>query len=318
MARVRALAVVLIVAGAVGIAGALLLGFSGEQMRVETRRAPPRPVPDASPCPGGRPPAPRVDRVSEDRAFALLERQVGLGPRPAGSEPSRRLAEGLRRLLPDGRFEPVSARASDRGPLRNVVGAVRGRDAVRLVIVGAHYDTKDLPGFVGANDGAGGTAAVVELARSIRPGQLGPTVVFVLFDGEEAPRGISDAVFERVGLRGSQAAAREYPGAAAMVLLDFVADRDLSIPREANSTPALWERLRAAAARVGVGCAFPAASRDAIADDHLPFLRRGIPSINLIDFDFPCWHERCDDLSAVSKRSLDASTEAVYELLATL
>jgi Predicted aminopeptidases len=95
----------------------------------------------------------------------------------------------LRRLLPNGRFEAVPDSGSRPGPLRNVVGAVQGRDPVRLVVVGAHYDTKDAPGLVGANDGAGGTAAVVQLARSIRPRQLGPTVVFVLFDGEESPAG---------------------------------------------------------------------------------------------------------------------------------
>src|SRR5918998_1310844 len=184
---------------------------------------------------------------------------------------ARPLGERLRRLLPNGRFEPVPARTGAERPLRNIVGAVRGRDPERLVVVGAHYDTKDLPGFVGANDGAGGTAAVVEIARSIRPRELGLSVVFILFDGEESPRGTSDAVFERAGLRGSRAAARRYPGGAAMVLLDLVADRRLSIPREANSTPALWESLRAAARRAGVGCAFPAASREEISDDHKPF-----------------------------------------------
>jgi Zn-dependent M28 family amino/carboxypeptidase len=202
--------------------------------------------------------------------------------------------------------------------MRNVVGVVRGRDPGRLVVVGAHYDTKDAPGFVGANDGAGGTAALVALARSVRPRELRPTLVFVLFDGEESPRGTPDALFERAGLRGSKAAARRYRDAQAMVLLDFVADKHLSIPRELNSTPALWERLRAAARSAGVGCAFPAATEDGVSDDHVPFLRAGVPSIDLIDWTFPCWHRRCDDLSAVSKPSLDASSEAVRELLARL
>ena len=62
-----------------------------------------------------------------------------------------------------------------------------GRDPSRTVVVGAHYDTKDLPGFVGANDGAGGTALVVELARTFEPRELRPSVVFILFDGEESP-----------------------------------------------------------------------------------------------------------------------------------
>jgi glutaminyl-peptide cyclotransferase len=318
MRRLRALAIGLVAVGVAAVVAAVVVGEDGGEKRIDVGARSQTPVPDESPCPGDRPPRPRVNRVNEDRAFSLLGQQVELGPRPAGSATSRGLAERLRRLLPNGRFEPVGARTDAERPLRNVVGVVRGREPGRVVVVGAHYDTKDLPGVVGANDGAGGTAAVVEIARSIRPGELDPTVVFILFDGEESPRGTSEAVLERAGLRGSRAAARRYPGAAAMVLLDFVADRRLSIPREANSTPGLWESLRAAARRAGVGCAFPAASREEISDDHKPFLEAGVPSIDLIDFEFRCWHRRCDNMSAVSERSLDASVETVRELLARL
>jgi Zn-dependent M28 family amino/carboxypeptidase len=181
--------------------------------------------------------------------------------------------------------------------------------------VGAHYDTKDLPGFVGANDGAGGTAVVVELARALARRPPAHDVTFILFDGEESPAGTSDARFAAEGLRGSRVAARRLGEADAMVLIDFVADRDLSLPREENSNPQLWERLRAAARRVGVGCVFPPREQPAVTDDHVPFLDRGVPSVNLIDFDFPCWHRSCDDLTAVSPRSVDAVGEAVLELL---
>ena len=318
MRGVRALAIALVCLGAAGIVGAIALVTSPREGRppVWPRGGPP--VPDAAPCPGGRPPRPHLDRVDEDRAWALLVHQVELGPRPAGSPASRRLADELRQELPGGRFEPVPPRAPSDPPMRNVVGVVPGREPSRVVVVGAHYDTKDQPGFVGANDGAGGTAALVGIARSLHARELRPTVVFDLFDGEESPRGTSDALFERAGLRGSKAAVRRNRGAAAMVLLDFVADRELSIPREENSTPGLWEELRAAATRVGVGCAFPAGTEDPVSDDHVPFLRAGVPSIDLIDWTFPCWHTRCDDLSAVSKQSLDASAEAVREMLARL
>jgi Zn-dependent M28 family amino/carboxypeptidase len=258
-------------------------------------------------------PAPAApNRFDGARAFRWLELQVKIGPRPAGSEASRRLAGRLRRALPGGRFQTVP------GGLRNVIGTVPGRERGRLVVVGAHYDSKDIPGFVGANDGAGGTAAVVELARAIRPRTIAPTVVFILFDGEETPRGVPDSEFEKRGLRGSKIAAPRYKRAEAMVLLDFIADKRLSIPREGYSNEALWGRLRSAARRVGTIRYFPAANRSAVLDDHLPFLREGVPSINLIDFDFPCWHKTCDDLSAVSQRSLDASGETVLELLRAL
>jgi hypothetical protein len=76
--------------------------------------------------------------------------------------------------------------------------------------------------------------------------------------------------------------------------------------------------LRSAARKVGTLRHYPNETTGPIADDHLPFIERGVPSIDLIDFDFPCWHETCDDLSAVSRESLDVSGETVRELLASL
>ena len=255
--------------------------------------------------------AARTDRFNENAAWRLLKYQVRLGPRPAGSAASRKLAKRLKKLLPRGRFQKVP------GGLRNVVGRVPGKGR-GFVVVGAHYDTKDLPGFVGANDGAGGTAAVVTIARQLKPRTIGPDVVFILFDGEEVPRGGDESNFYEEGLRGSKVAARKYRKARSMILLDFIADKKLSIPHEGSSNVRLWERLRRAAKRAGVGSYFPDEEAAEVIDDHEPFLKQGVPAINLIDFDFPCWHRKCDDMSAVSRRSLDASGEAVAALLRTL
>lgn len=257
-------------------------------------------------------PTPKLKRFDGQAALRSVRRQVALGPRPAGSAASRRLAMRIRGALPGGRFQAVP------GGLRNVVGVVRGRDPSRRVVVGAHYDTKDLPGFKGANDGASGTAVLTRLARTIKPRRIRPTVVFIAFDGEESPRGTPDEQFEQGGLRGSKVAAPGHAGAEAMVLLDFVGERNLRIPREQGSDPALWRKLRAAAGRAGVGRVFPDAESGGILDDHVPFLREGVPSIDLIDFDFSCFHRTCDDLNRVSPRSLDAVGETVHELLATL
>ena len=253
--------------------------------------------------------APTVNRFDGAAAFRLLRRQVELGPRPAGSPESRRLARLLKRIVPRGRYQEVP------GGLRNVIGTVRGREP-GYVVVGAHYDTKDIPGFVGANDGASGTAVVAELARSMRRPRH--TIQFVFFDGEETPRGVPDSQFERYGLRGSKVAAPAFSDARAMVLLDFVGDKNLAIRREQYSRAGLWRRLRAAAKRVGAARSFPSTLQSGVLDDHIPFLKEGVPSIDLIDFEFPCWHRRCDDMSAVSQRSVDAVGETVYELLREL
>ena len=130
--------------------------------------------------------------------------------------------------MPRGRYQEVP------GGLRNVIGTVRGREP-GYIVVGAHYDTKDIPGFVGANDGASGTAVVAQLARTIRRPRH--TIHFIFFDGEESPRGASDAAFEEEGLRGSKVAAAAFSEARAMVLLDFVGDRELTIRARATRRP---------------------------------------------------------------------------------
>ena len=258
-----------------------------------------------------------VDRFDGPGAFALLRTQVTeFGWRPAGSPALRRLAVRLRRLLPNGRFEPIPGHAR----LRNVVGTVPGR--LPAILVGAHYDVEALPqGFVGANDGAAGTAAVVTLARAFAraPRPRGARALrFVLFDGEEEPAGCTP--FLACGLRGSTAYARRHSAnVSAMVLLDYIAEkRGLSFPREANSNRSLWSRLRNAASAIGLGALFPGTTSGAILDDHTPFIERGVPAIDVIDFDYPQRDSLADDLDAVSQRSLDATGEVVQRLVAQL
>jgi hypothetical protein len=255
----------------------------------------------------------KVDRFNRDRAFADLRHQVELGPRPAGSETSKQLAKWLRERLPNGRLQPLA------GGLQNVTGRIPGKG--RPILVAAHYDTKDIPGFVGANDGAGGTAAVLEIARVMerakRPAGA-PPIHFALFDGEESPD--DSQPFYETGLRGSKPYARKHAKKLqAMILLDFVAEKGgMRIPREDSSSIELWGRLRAAARKVGAQSAFPDDTAGAVLDDHTPFLRRGVPAIDLIDFTFKCWHKTCDDMSAVSARALDLSGETVVQLLLDL
>ena len=272
-------------------------------------------VPD-TPVPDGGGPATglRRDRFDSGRAWQELTRQVGLGPRPAGSATLRALAVRLRDALPRGAFEKVPGHPG----LRNVVGRIPGR--APAIAVAAHYDTKDLPGFVGANDGAAGTAVVMELARALRRADRpegAREVRFLLFDGEEATD--DSRPFAATGLRGSKAYADRHRGElAALILLDFVGTKDLRIYREALSDAALWDRLRAAAGRVGAQDAFPRGIRQGIEDDHVPFRARGVPAIDLIQWPYACWHLACDDLSAVEERSLDLTGETVFELVRTL
>jgi len=263
--------------------------------------------------------APRatVNRFNGRGAFSLLREQVqDYGWRPAGSQALRRLAVRLRALMPRGRLEDVPGHPG----LRNVVGSVPGR--MPAIVVGAHYDVEAEPeGFVGANDGAAGTAAVVTLARAFarapRP-RNARALRFVLFDGEEQPAGCEPPV--ECGLRGSTAYAERHAGETrALVLLDYIAERQgLRFTREAGSDRALWAQLRSAATAVGVGSLVSAESSSPVIDDHTPFTQRGVRAIDIIDFDYPQRDSLADNLDAVSERSLDAAGEAVHRLVAGL
>jgi len=283
---------------------ALLIGCGGGDDPQPTTSAPDVREPAATEAAAAK----LADRFDEDRAWKLLEYQVNVGPRPAGSPQLKQLANYLRARLPRGKFERVP------GGLQNIVGEIPGKG--KAIVLAAHYDTKDIPDFVGANDGAGGTAAVLEIARVLnkmkRP-KNAPPIRFVLFDGEEAT---DDSDFYGTGVRGSKAYANKHAKTTAkLILLDFIAEKDLSIPREESSDPKMWKALRAAAKRVGAQSAFPDETSGAVLDDHTPFLRKGIPAIDLIDFTFDCWHQTCDDITAVSKESLNLSGEAVLEYM---
>ena len=259
-----------------------------------------------------------TDRFDANRAFALVERQVDVGQRPAGSPQLRRLAKGLRLLLPNGRFEPIPGEPE----LRNIVGMLPGSEPG--IVVGAHYDTLDTPsGFVGANNGAAGTAVVIGVARALRRSALDPEakqVSFVLFDGEEPPAGLpgEGLDFYNEGLRGSRAYIDAHPGGtSAMILLDYVGNRGLRLPREANSTEELWDRLLIAAKAVDAQRFFSGDTGPAIIDDHVPFLRAGVPAIDLIDWSYP-GHSLADRLDKISRQSLDGVGETVVQLVEEL
>src|SRR4051812_49021553 len=212
-----------------------------------------------------------ANRFDGNRAMSLVRAQVAVGQRPAGSPQLRDLAVTLRDTLGSapgagikGAFEPFPATGPQQG-LRNIVGVLPGR--APAILIGAHYDTEWHPkGFVGANDSAAGTAAVLELARSL-PAELPAghrEIRFVLFDGEEDPPGCTDQDFQFCALRGSRAYAAAHPNETGdMILLDYIGNRGARIYREQNSDQALWERLRKSAAEVGRRTSFRPAFRAA-------------------------------------------------------
>jgi peptidase M28-like protein len=269
-------------------------------------------------CGGGASADDPPDRFNAGRAWDLIELQIASGQRPAGSPQLHRLATKLRPLLPAGGFELLPGEPG----LRNVVGTLPGTKPG--IVLGAHYDTLAKPrGFVGANNGAAGSAVVIEAARALRRMPAGPgarEVRFVLFDGEEPAKVLPEetADFYNEGLRGSRAYVAANPGRTGeMILLDYVANKGLWLPREGTSTESLWDRLLVAANVADTERFFSPRAGTAIEDDHTPFLRAGVPAIDLIDWRYP-GHSLADGLDRLSRESLDAVGETVVQLVSEL
>jgi glutaminyl-peptide cyclotransferase len=269
-------------------------------------------------CGGGSTEGGSQGRFDAARAWQLVKLQVASGQRPAGSPQLRKLAAELRPLLPSGRFEAIQGEPR----LQNVVGTLPGIKPG--IVVGAHYDTLASPkDFVGANNGAAGSAIVVEASRALRQMQASRNlreVRFVLFDGEEPPGVLPEETnnFYSEGLRGSRAYVAANPNRTmAMILLDYVGNRGLWLPREGTSDEGLWNHLLIAANTVGTGRFFSDKTGTAIEDDHTPFLRAGVPAIDLIDWRYP-GHSLADGLDKLSRQSLDAVGETIIQLVSEL
>jgi glutaminyl-peptide cyclotransferase len=259
-------------------------------------------------------PAAHTHRFDAARALDSVRLQLAAGQRPAGSPQLRRVATQLRARLPHGAFEDVAGHPG----LRNVVGELPGTRPA--IVVGAHYDTEYHPkGFVGANDAAAAVGAVVEIARALqgleRPDDA-PAIELVLFDGEEEPFPTDDFYLD--ALRGSKAYADAHAAQTeAMILLDYIGNRGVRLPREGSSDPRLWSRVRAAARRVGAASTFPLEIQTGITDDHTPFLRRQVPAVDLIDWSYPAKDTLDDTYDQLSPRAVDAVGETLVELLRT-
>ncbi|HEY3067854.1 MAG TPA: M28 family peptidase [Methylomirabilota bacterium] len=266
-------------------------------------------------------PVPRPS-TAVDGAAALrhVERLVALGPRPAGSPAGGRARDYIVATLKaaglEVRVEPFEAETPD-GKLRmaNVVGVARGRRPDVIMLAG-HYDTKMFREFrfVGANDGGSSAALLLELARHLATPPREYTYWVVFFDGEEA-RGTwtaQDSLYGSRRMAETLARSRRLP--RALIVVDMIGDRDLDIRRESFSTEALTDILWASARRLGHDAHF-LAERMPVEDDHVPFLRAGVPAALLIDFDFPPWHTPDDTLDKVSARSLQIVGDVVLDAL---
>ncbi len=272
------------------------------------------------------------------RAFAHAVKLVAFGPRPSGSAEIERSREYIAARLHEAGLRvrrQVFVEQTSRGPVEFVnLIAEPPREwsddlpwrKPRRIVLASHYDTKWLPEmcFVGANDGGSSTAVLIEIARATVAAKLRPwgcRPEFVFFDGEEATREYSPTD----GLHGSRYYVRRAKEDGtlgrirAMILLDMIGDRDLSamIPRGDSD---LTRRVFAAATALGLREHFRYSPAPMV-DDHMPFAMEGVPTADLIDFEYgPAngwWHTTEDTMDKLSPRSFEIIGQTVLKTLET-
>ena len=206
--------------------------------------------------------------------------------------------------------------------MRNVIARFGTEPTAEIVVISGHYDTLRKEGFLGANDGGSSAGLLMALAERLNRNSLGP-VWLVFFDGEESTvswRGLDHTY-------GSRRLARKWAGDGtakrirALVNVDMIGDRDLHLTYEGNSDAGLRDTVWTLAGDLGYRDAFPYTA-GYIEDDHIPFLRVGVRSLNLIDFDYgpgnSYWHTSEDTIDKLDERSFATILHVLEETVSHL
>ena len=253
------------------------------------------------------------------RAWSHLERQVALGPRPSGTpalvQTRKYIVDQLKAIGIESREQPFMAMTPlGEVSMANVIATSPGKRSERIAYA-SHFDTKLYREirFVGANDGGSSTAVLLELARVFKSQPHEFTIELLFFDGEEARmpewRGLDNTYGSRYYVENAVKSG-SIGGLKALVLLDMVGDKNLNIMRDSNSTPWLVDIIWTTAARLGHSGSF-LNQLTTVEDDHIPFVRAGVPVVDVIDLDNPTWHTAQDTIENVSARSLQIVGEVI-------
>jgi glutaminyl-peptide cyclotransferase len=279
--------------------------------------APPPAAAQASIQPNDEAPPPdKTAGFDGKRAYDHVAKQVSFGPRPAGSPALAQTQDYLLAELKSyGCTTDVDAFGSDtpagRIAMKNILVKIPG-DRPGIILLGTHYDTKRLENFVGADDAGSSTGVMLELARLLcsQKGRYGVWIAF--FDGEEAVREKwedPDNCYGSREMAARFAASGDLTKIKAFLLADLVGTRTPHFKRETYSTPALVDLVWGVAKKLGYGNIFLDDS-SAIEDDHQSFLKRHVPSVDVIDLDngpggdVYYWHTPQDSLDKISPKTL--------------
>lgn len=293
-------------------------------------QSPPQPVTDTTlpklslPADLGPPPA-----FDAARAMQYVKEIVAYGPRPIGSANHKKVEDYILAHLKGDLVEnDVFTAETPEGkfPVHNIVAKFPGaKDGI--ILIASHYDT-NYPfrntSYVGANDGGSSSGLLLEIANQLR-GKPNPgySIWLVWDDAEEAVKTWSDAdsLYGIRHLEQTWETDGTLKKVKAFLLADMVGDADLNIEHDSNSTPWLEEVVYEAASKLGYQSHFFGRTME-VSDDHLPFVKRGVASADLIDFDYGYndvfWHTTQDTMDKLSPKSLEIVGATVLETVAIL
>ena len=256
------------------------------------------------------------------KAFEHARQLVDIGPRVAGTDGARAARAYIAKEMDALGLKAIEQPFEAKTPLgmvkmANVRVTLPGAAPSGRLIIAGHYDTKLFKEFrfVGANDGGSSAAFLIEMARVLKDRKNALPIELLFFDGEEA---VIDwkANDHTYGSRYYVDAARNdgtLKNIRALILVDMIGDRDLRILREPRSTRWLTDTIWSAARKLKrpefVDQDFE------VEDDHIPFLEAGVQAIDLIDLDYPHWHEAGDTLDKISPQALQVVGDVLLAAL---
>ncbi|HEY1271865.1 MAG TPA: M28 family peptidase [Terriglobales bacterium] len=264
--------------------------------------------------------------INAARAFRYTREVTAFGPRPIGSANHKKLEDYIHaHLKGDAVEDDVFTADTPEGkfPGRNIIAKFPGAKEGIIVIAG-HYDTPyNLRNttFAGANDGGSSTAILLEMADQLRGKKRDGYSVWLLFtDAEEAVKQWSptDSLYGTRHLADKWQSDGTLAKIKAFLLADMIADADLNIEREQNSTPWLEDLIFQAASRYGYQSHFFARTIP-VDDDHLPFVKKGVACADLIDIEYgygdAFHHTEQDTMDKLSPKSLQIVGDTILETI---
>ncbi len=251
-----------------------------------------------------------IDIFSGQQAYETCKAILSFGPRPSGSKNLERVKNYIKtRLSKNGiritEDNFLSSTPIGKIQMTNISGHIEGSGKTgKKIIIAAHYESKFFKDFTfqGANDNASGTAVLLELAEILKTKKYKDDLELLFLDGEEAFNAwsINDGLY---GSKRYVSQIEKPENIRALILLDMIGKKNVKIDFEGFSNPKLTELLTRAAKETGNEQSL-SYSTIFVEDDHVPFLAKGIPAIDIIDFSFPQWHTKDDDINIISSESL--------------